>query len=318
MALPDEIKYKSISNWKVNFNLDKKQVGKGLWKVAENKAAYVTGKITVQYINRDEGMLQNFIVHPPLSKNDELKINFSIKTKLKTVLKNNYLQFLHKKNIVLNYEDLKVWDTNNKPLTASFQKRKKGSNYIQVDAKDAVYPITIDPISTTPAALLESNQANAKLGFSVASAGDVKGKTARLDFKTDKESGICCFDIEKSADGFNFYAIGTLGAKNVSSVQSYSFIDANATGKNQFYRIKIKGIAGQIDYGNMQQLQNNSATEILVFPNRTTDVLLLQLNKLYGKINVQIINSTGQSVKQLQLAASNQTITIPVQNLAAG
>ena len=68
----------------------------------------------------------------------------------------------------------------------------------------------------------------------------------------------------------------------------------------------------------MQQLQNNSATEILVFPNRTTDVLLLQLNKLYGKINVQIINSTGQSVKQLQLAASNQTITIPVQNLAAG
>ena len=83
-AKPDEIKYRSIPNWKVKFNLDKKQVGKGFWKVAENKAEYITDKITVQYINNDEGMRQNFIVHTPLSKNDELKINFSIKTKLKT------------------------------------------------------------------------------------------------------------------------------------------------------------------------------------------------------------------------------------------
>ncbi len=145
-----------------------------------------------------------------------------------------------------------------------------------------------------------------------------KGKTARLDFKTDKESGICCFDVEKSSDGFNYYSIGTLPAKNISGIQSYSFIDANATGKKQFYRIKIKGIAGQIDYSNIQQLQNDKATEILMFPNPTTDVLQLQLNKVYDKMNVQIINSAGQLVKHLTVPASNQTITIPVKNLAAG
>ncbi|MFZ1304733.1 MAG: T9SS type A sorting domain-containing protein, partial [Ferruginibacter sp.] len=145
-----------------------------------------------------------------------------------------------------------------------------------------------------------------------------KGKTARLDFKTDKESGVCCFDIEKSADGFNFYSIGSLPAKNSSGVQSYTFVDANATGKKQFYRLKIKGIAGQIDYSNIQQLQNNTATEILVFPNPTTDVLQLQLNKAYDKMNVRVFNSSGQLVKQLVVPASNQVITIPVQNLAAG
>ena len=123
-----------------------------------------------------------------------------------------------------------------------------------------------------------------------------KGKTAKLDFKTDKESGICCFDIEKSADGFNFYSIGTLPAKNTSGIQSYSFIDGNATGKNQFYRLKIKGIAGQVDYSNIQQLQNNTTTEILVFPNPTTDVLQLQLNKVYDKMNVRIINAAGQAL----------------------
>ena len=89
-------------------------------------------------------------------------------------------------------------------------------------------------------------------------------------------------------------------------------------GKVQYYRIKIKGIAGQIDYSNMQHLQNDKATEILAFPNPTTDVLQLQLNNAFHKINVQIINSAGQIVKQLTLASSNQTITIPVQNLVAG
>ncbi|MFM6924196.1 MAG: T9SS type A sorting domain-containing protein, partial [Ferruginibacter sp.] len=145
-----------------------------------------------------------------------------------------------------------------------------------------------------------------------------KGKTARLNFKTDKESGVCCFDIEKSSDGFNFYSIGTLPARNISGIQSYSFIDVNATSKNQFYRIKINGIAGLLDYSNIQQLQNDKTTEILVFPNPATDVLQLQLNKAYDKLNVLVINSSGQMVKHLQIVASNQIITIPVQYLAAG
>jgi Secretion system C-terminal sorting domain len=76
--------------------------------------------------------------------------------------------------------------------------------------------------------------------------------------------------------------------------------------------------AGQLDYSNIQQLQNNKATEILLFPNPTTDVLQLQLNKGYDKMNVQILNATGQLVKQLTVPASNQTIAVPVQNLAAG
>ncbi|MBL7700930.1 MAG: FG-GAP repeat protein [Ferruginibacter sp.] len=145
-----------------------------------------------------------------------------------------------------------------------------------------------------------------------------KGKTAKLDFKTDKEYGLCCFDIEKSTDGFNFYSIGTLPAKNTSGIQSYSFIDANATGKKQFYRLKIKGIAGQVDYSNMQYLQNDKATEIIVFPNPATDVLQLQLNKSYDKMNVQIISSEGRVVKKLTVPAFNQIITVPVQNLPAG
>ena len=125
----------------------------------------------------------------------------------------------------------------------------------------------------------------------------IKGKTARLDFTTDKENSICCFDIEKSKDGFNFITIGTVTAKNSGGLHSYVFNDNGAVDKEQFYRLKIKGDNGQIEYSNIQHLQNNRATEILVFPNPTTDILYLQLNKAYDKMNVQVINSSGQTVK---------------------
>jgi acetolactate synthase regulatory subunit len=77
-------------------------------------------------------------------------------------------------------------------------------------------------------------------------------------------------------------------------------------------------MAGQLDYSNIQQLQKDKATEILVFPNPTTDVLQLQLNKVYDKINVRIFSSAGQLVKQMVISGSNQIISFPVQNLAAG
>ncbi|MBL0055242.1 MAG: FG-GAP repeat protein [Chitinophagaceae bacterium] len=173
---PDEIKYKNIPNWKIRFNLDKKQATNGKWQIVNNKAEYVTDNITVQYINNDEGMRQNFIVSAPLSNDYELKINFSIKTKLKTYLHGNQLQFFHKKTNVLNYGQLKVWDADGKSLEASIQKNKKNKFYIKVNIKDAVYPITVDPLSNTPNSLLDdANQAGAFLGQSVSSAGDVNG-----------------------------------------------------------------------------------------------------------------------------------------------
>ena len=200
----DEKKYTYQPNWKIRFNLDKKLVSRGTWVVAENKAEFVTKKITVQYINNDEGMRQNFIVHRPLSKKDDLKIKFRIKTKLRTHLHNNRLQFFHKKAAVLNYEQLKVWDATGRPLSASFQKKKKNLFYIQVNVRQAVYPITIDPISTTPSTIIESNQVNASLGFSVASAGDVNG-----DGYSDVIAGVPNYDNPEIDEGAAFIFHGS-------------------------------------------------------------------------------------------------------------
>ena len=46
---------------------------------------------------------------------------------------------------------------------------------IEVDDSRAVYPLTIDPLITSPAWTAESNQASSSFGASVATAGDVNG-----------------------------------------------------------------------------------------------------------------------------------------------
>ena len=65
--------------------------------------------------------------------------------------------------------------------------------------------------------------------------------------------------------------------------------------------------------------KNDKVTEILVFPNPTTDVLKFRFNKWYDKMNVQIINSAGQIIKKLsRLPVSGQTLSIPVHDFPAG
>jgi FG-GAP repeat/Secretion system C-terminal sorting domain/FG-GAP-like repeat len=208
---PGEIKYKIIPGWRVSFILDKKQIGKGTWRINDNKAEYKTGNITVQYINSDDGMRQNFILNAPSSAKPVQQINFCVQTKLKTKLTGNQLQFFYNKKNVLNYQDLNVWDANGKLLQAAFKKTNRNNYCIKVNTAEAVYPITIDPLSTTPAINLESNQANAQFGNSVASAGDVNG-----DGYSDVIIGAYLFDNGQTEEGAAFVFHGS--ATGISAV----------------------------------------------------------------------------------------------------
>ena len=192
-----EPRIKQKQSWNAAFVLRQKEINKGKWNIDGNKAEYITDNITVQYINNKDGMRQNFIVASPLSKDDNsLKIHFGITTGLQVKLHDTELQFFDQhQNNVLNYSQLKVWDANNKPLIAAFE--KEGKDYcINVNTNGASYPITIDPISTSPSEKLESNQANAQMGISVSSAGDVNG-----DGYSDIIVGAHLFDNGQTDEG---------------------------------------------------------------------------------------------------------------------
>ena len=79
---------------------------------------------------------------------------------------------------VVHYAELAVTGADGTVLPAWMEgyagAGKRGIRLV-VDARTAVYPITIDPLATSPAWTAESNQVSAFLGISVSTAGDVNG-----------------------------------------------------------------------------------------------------------------------------------------------
>jgi hypothetical protein len=223
----------SNKNWNIAFALSNKPK-QGFWQTKENTAQYKTPEITVEYLNTIEGMRQNFIVQKPLQNDNELTLDFTLNTKLETAFSNNAVQFYQNKENVFNYSDLHVWDANHNMLAAHFQQKAKDNSYaIVVDTKGATYPITIDPISSTPNQIIESNVANAGIGFSVASAGDVNG-----DGYSEVIIGAPTYTNGQLNEGAAFLYYGSITGINTSS---FVLLEANQANAGFGYSVSTAG-----------------------------------------------------------------------------
>jgi len=105
----------------------------------------------------------------------------------------------------LDYGKLAVVDAMGERLAARFEVPRTDRIRLVVDDRGATYPIVVDPLLTGAAdAQLESNQAFAGLGGSVAIAGDVNG-----DGYADVIVGASGYDLGQSDEGAAFVFMGS-------------------------------------------------------------------------------------------------------------
>jgi len=184
----EEKKYKNIPDWQVNFQLTGftrsdhlNQEGINYFSsdklyINGNKAFSEDRNIRIDYTNTGKGMRQDFTIKEKPPGEDILKLVINTGTQLRMNVSPGNVSFKTGDNkVMMRYSDLKVYDANGKILKAYFKKNKNNLNQfiICVNDKDAQYPITIDPITTSPLWTAEGDQTEAIYGFSVASAGDV-------------------------------------------------------------------------------------------------------------------------------------------------
>lgn len=156
----------------------------------DNYLRFIHDQYDVEYINNESGLRQNFIVkNKPVNK-EGLQVTMKVSGSLvPSVIHENILQLTHKPSgkVYIKYDGLKVWDANNKILDAAMLLSENNELIIKVADANAVYPVTIDPLThaaewtisadgVLPALLTSLQlQVDAMVGYSVAGVGDVNG-----------------------------------------------------------------------------------------------------------------------------------------------
>jgi hypothetical protein len=132
------------------------------------------------------------------------------------------------------------------------------------------------------------------------------GSEVLIKWATASELNNDFFTIEKSQDGKNFEAIGTVvGAGNSNTLLTYQFVDTNLQPGTQFYRIKQTDFDGQFDHSDIVAVsnasqsedKNNSVTILTVGPNPFEDIFNIDFDlSAAGPVEVSLMNLNGSVV----------------------
>jgi hypothetical protein len=195
-------------------------------RVHENMVEFDhSGLFTVQYINKPDGIEQTFVVYKnPGLPNKKIAVKMRVNNgwRLQEERANEITISGESRAGKINYKKLKAWDAGNHELDASMHVETDHVISIEVDTRNAVYPVTIDPTVTAGTNWgVESNQASSGFGCSIFSAGDVNG-----DGYSDVIIGANKYDNTFTDEGAAFMYLG--GPAGISTTASWTYYGGQA------------------------------------------------------------------------------------------
>jgi hypothetical protein len=186
--------------------------------ILENRIEYDRGWITEWYVNSPEGLEQGFTIHRPPAVGAHRDAPLQIDLMLSGTLHPKFsddgqaVSFYDSGNMnIINYSKLKVTDANERVLPSRFTGLQRAIR-IEVDDTDAVYPVTVDPILTTPSWTAKGDQWDEYFGWSVSAAGDVNA-----DGYSDVIVGARMYDNGEYNEGAVFVFHGSSSGLSSSS-----------------------------------------------------------------------------------------------------
>ena len=128
------------------------------------------------YENTPKGLEQGFTIERRPAGEGPLRIAGRFPASLQAVAREDgVIDFLDGGGAcAIRYGGLHAWDANGVTLASELVVSGCALEIVVQD-RSAAYPLTIDPLMTSPAWTAEPNQTGALMGFSVATAGDVNG-----------------------------------------------------------------------------------------------------------------------------------------------
>jgi len=262
--------YDTIEDFEIDLRIanDELQITNNSLQAAGNKAWIENDRIRIDYTNTKEGMRQDFIIKQKPAGEGKLRVDISAETELKMIVGADALMFKNDKGEEkMKYSALKVWDANGRELRAyfedsyklqvtSYELKDKSKNQNQkskiknpkskqipnskfsivVNDEDAVYPVTIDPLSTTASWTQSGTQGGEQFGFTATTAGDVNG-----DGYSDIVIGAPEYDNTNTASGKVYVYYGSATGPSATPNWTKEEIGVGTVGERFGYSVATAG-----------------------------------------------------------------------------
>jgi len=129
--------------------------------------------------------------------------------------------------------------------------------------------------------------------------GHLFNNAIKLDWQTGTETNAKNFVVEKSKDGKEFYAIGSIASAGSSTSQKeYSLIDNEVSDIN-YYRLKMVNIDGSFVYSNVIVIKKTTTQQFVwVINNPFSDFINVRFARIAKTSKLQLITMDGKVIKE--------------------
>jgi len=242
-----------------------KALGETSWSLDQNKAQVQGQGITIDYSNDKEGLRQDFRIQERPPGSGPLRLDFKVERKGLNLNLDTAQSIIHftkaKDENVMQYRDLKVFDANQRPLTARMVRGDADRFAIVVEDQGAAYPIQVDPTFLSDGLVFDSADSGAQLfGYSVAyidweqnvydddadppggavDQGGLLVGVPHYDNGSDSDAGEVCF-YEPSSGSLPSSPTWTYAGSRTGELLGWSVADGgeNNIGSTKFHNILV-------------------------------------------------------------------------------
>ena len=247
--------------------------------------------ITEWYINKPVGLKHGFTIPCRPKGKGTLRLHVQVQS-AEARLEGDHVIFGTSSRRKLKYSDLFVYDAQGKNVPASFEVPDPGTIRIIIRDRVAVYPLNVDPLLfSVPDTIVESDQAYARMGFSVSGAGDVNGDgfddviVGAKDFDNGQTNEGVAFVFHGSASGITTTAAAILESNVASAKFGYSVSGAGDVNGDGFGDVIVG--ASEYENGHVSEgavyMFHGSASGL-----KATPVLIVQSNQAGARLGASV------------------------------
>lgn len=159
------------------------------------------------------------------------------------------------------------------------------------------------------------------LSFTASRVSGFEKTKSVLMWSTAAEINVSEYIVEKSLNGFLFFSIGTVPAKNARTETRYNFDDPNLESGVQYYRLKMLDNDGSYVYSRIVAVQQkkDEFEKITIFPNpATTSIIVQHKTPAEAGSMIRILSTNGTVISQSRVTKSGMQTDVDVSKLPVG